>query len=138
MRRKVLYPCGNYPSICDRPPVVQTYDVDRLFFYVKNLIWIWLGSSIQVVPTLQSYGKTWITPAFAGDNLTLEKGRVNRKPVSSRFTFPTHIQIFGGLDQFTEEEKAKFREPEFYQELRHHQQAEAHSLHTDTIQRNPP
>ncbi|KAH8096949.1 hypothetical protein BXZ70DRAFT_1030838 [Cristinia sonorae] len=117
MRRKVLYPCDNYPLICDRPPVVETYDVDRLFFYVKNLIWIWLvsgkthlgfaeGSSIQVVPTLQSYGKTWITPAFAGDDLTMEKGRVNH--------------------QFTEEEKAKFREPEFYQELRHHQQAEAH------------
>ncbi|KAH8077240.1 hypothetical protein BXZ70DRAFT_1053832 [Cristinia sonorae] len=61
----------------------------------KRVAVIGTGSSIQVVPTLQSYvkklhnfvlGKTWIMPAFAagqktGDDLTLEKGYVSPGPV---------------------------------------------------------
>ncbi|KAH8099899.1 hypothetical protein BXZ70DRAFT_1008869 [Cristinia sonorae] len=97
----------------------------------KKVAVIGAGSSaIQVVPALQPYvgklynfvrGKTWITPAFAGqkagDDLTVEKGNANH--------------------QFTEEEKAKFRDPEFYQKFRHHLEAEVNSLHTGTIKGSP-
>ncbi|KAF8428410.1 hypothetical protein L210DRAFT_3564312 [Boletus edulis BED1] len=87
------------------------------------------SSAIQVVPALQPYvgklynfvrGKTWLVPPFFADRLAEMTGR---DPGIANYTFD-------------EQDKEKFRNPEFYEEFRHHLQAELDSIHSYTL-RNP-
>ncbi|KAH8099903.1 FAD/NAD-binding domain-containing protein, partial [Cristinia sonorae] len=94
----------------------------------KKVAVIGAGSSaIQVVPALQPYvdklynfvrGRTWICPTFGGQT----RGKLSADGENCE-----------SPDHFTDEDKAKFKDPEYYHEFRHGLEVEVNSVHTATL-----
>ncbi|KIP12732.1 hypothetical protein PHLGIDRAFT_123818 [Phlebiopsis gigantea 11061_1 CR5-6] len=109
------------------PVVRKGWEEDVKDWGDKRVAVIGVGSSaIQIVPALQPRvgkllnfvrGKTWLALPFAGGKMA---ELIGRDPASTNYVF-------------TEEEKEKFKDPEYYKEFRHALEDDLNGVHLGTL-----
>ena len=99
----------------------------RWFFLLSGVV---QGSSaIQIVPALQPRvkkiinfvrGKTWISTPFSGAKMAeLMKRDPDAENCRSAHTLSDGVTLTAPIDVFSEEDKERFKDPEYYKQFRH-------------------